>query len=91
LLYYENINTEVFMKDEESKKFELNDDDLDAVAGGGIVEELRDMSIDYDYRCPCETCGTDSLWITTPTDVICMHCGNSRTRQWYDENKIRAK
>ncbi len=79
------------MKSEEGKKLELNDDDLDLIAGGGIVEELRDMSIDYDYRCHCETCGTDSLWLITPTDALCMNCGSTQTRQWYDENKILTK
>lgn len=79
------------MKGEEGKKFELNDDDLDLIAGGGIVEELRDMSIDYDYRCHCEACGTDSLWLITPTDALCMNCAGTQTRQWYDEHKTLTK
>ncbi len=79
------------MKDEERKKIELNDDDLNAVAGGTCIDDLKDWQMDYANRCPCEGCLTDSLWVISSTDVICSHCGAIQTRQWYDENKIRNK
>ena len=97
---------EVFMKKEDKKitneeqkiGAELNDEELDGVAGGTRIERRLpkiDVTVNpvSEFFCYCAACGRDTVWSLSEDElsVFCASCGAEKDRVWFENNKIRKK
>ncbi len=85
-------------KEERKVGAELDDEELNGVAGGAVIR-LRHPKIDVaasavsEFLCYCAACGIDTAWALSEDglSVFCASCGAEKDRVWFENNKIRKK